>query len=246
MASQPIYQFYAELEDYEPKIWRRFQVPRNITVARLGYIVMTLFEMQAKHFFCIQEQFKEKFKRHMLAWSTPEEITAFFAENDYEDIRTFKIMDEEDDSLNENTFDATEEKIYHTVSVPGDYLTLLYDYGDSWGVKITLESIFEDKELPGKALPRVLEGEGYGIIENCGGTEGLQELKNVFKKKKGQRYKVFSEWLQVTELDLDTFDIEEMNYRLKKIPRIYTDIYEYDIGPTKQSLDLIYRKKKIK
>lgn len=31
MASQPIYQFYAELKDYEPKIWRRFQVMNNIT-----------------------------------------------------------------------------------------------------------------------------------------------------------------------------------------------------------------------
>ena len=29
MASQPIYQFYAELKDYEPKIWRRFQVPEK-------------------------------------------------------------------------------------------------------------------------------------------------------------------------------------------------------------------------
>jgi hypothetical protein len=47
MASQPIYQFYAELDDYSPKIWRRFQVMNNITMARLGYIVMTIFEMQA-------------------------------------------------------------------------------------------------------------------------------------------------------------------------------------------------------
>lgn len=36
MASQPIYQFYAELKDYEPKIWRRFQVPENITMALAG------------------------------------------------------------------------------------------------------------------------------------------------------------------------------------------------------------------
>lgn len=26
VASQPIYQFYAELKDYKPLIWRRFQV----------------------------------------------------------------------------------------------------------------------------------------------------------------------------------------------------------------------------
>lgn len=51
LASQPIYQFYAELSDYTPKIWRRFQVFGNITMARLGYIVMTLYEMQAEHLF---------------------------------------------------------------------------------------------------------------------------------------------------------------------------------------------------
>ncbi|MBQ9347546.1 MAG: hypothetical protein IJT94_09455, partial [Oscillibacter sp.] len=51
MATQPIYQFHAELLDYEPKIWRQFQVPSNITLARLGYIVMTLYEMKGNHLF---------------------------------------------------------------------------------------------------------------------------------------------------------------------------------------------------
>jgi hypothetical protein len=32
VASQPIYQFYAELKDYKPLIWRRFQVAGNITL----------------------------------------------------------------------------------------------------------------------------------------------------------------------------------------------------------------------
>jgi hypothetical protein len=45
MASHPIYQFYAELDDFKPKIWRRFQVTDNVTVARLGYIIQVLFEM---------------------------------------------------------------------------------------------------------------------------------------------------------------------------------------------------------
>ena len=36
MASKPIYQIYAELQDYEPKIWRRFQVMNDITMARLN------------------------------------------------------------------------------------------------------------------------------------------------------------------------------------------------------------------
>lgn len=51
MASKPIYQIYAELQDYEPKIWRRFQVMNDITVARLAYILMTLFEMEGSHLY---------------------------------------------------------------------------------------------------------------------------------------------------------------------------------------------------
>ena len=43
MASYPIYQFYSELCDYEPKIWRRFQVPGNITLSQFGYILMAIF-----------------------------------------------------------------------------------------------------------------------------------------------------------------------------------------------------------
>ena len=41
----------AELEEYEPKIWRRFQVMNDITVARLAYILMTLFEMKGSHLY---------------------------------------------------------------------------------------------------------------------------------------------------------------------------------------------------
>jgi hypothetical protein len=51
MASRPVYQFYAELDDYKPLIWRRFQTAGNISMARLGYILMTMFEMQASHLY---------------------------------------------------------------------------------------------------------------------------------------------------------------------------------------------------
>ena len=54
MASKPIYQIYAELQEYEPKIWRRFQVMNDITVARLAYILMTLFEMQGSHLYLFE------------------------------------------------------------------------------------------------------------------------------------------------------------------------------------------------
>ena len=52
MAQHYVYSFYAELKDYEPKIWRRFEINGEKTVAELGYAIMLMFEMQASHLFC--------------------------------------------------------------------------------------------------------------------------------------------------------------------------------------------------
>ena len=65
MASHPIYQFYAELDDYKPKIWRRFQVTDDVTVARLGYIIQVLFEMTASHLMAIEVPQSENFRNYM-------------------------------------------------------------------------------------------------------------------------------------------------------------------------------------
>ena len=32
-----------------------------------------------------------------------------------------------------------------------------------------------------------------------------------------------------------------MNFRLKKVPRIYADCYEYELEPTKQSMKILNR-----
>jgi len=87
-----------------------------------------------------------------------------------------------------------------------------------------------------------LGGAGFGIVEDVGGTAGLKDLVKAFKKKKGADYKQFSEWLGVDEFDMDAFDLDDMNFRLKKIPRIYKQCYEDRLEPTQRSIDLIERK----
>ena len=74
MASKQIYQLYAELKDYSPKIWRRFDVLSNITIARLGYILMTLFEMQAHHLFSFDLPFSENYRIRMADQYSPKVI----------------------------------------------------------------------------------------------------------------------------------------------------------------------------
>lgn len=41
------------------------------------------------------------------------------------------------------------------------------------------------------------------------------------------------------ELDLDVFDIADINFRLKKTPRVYRDIYKYRLEPTVRSMKLL-------
>lgn len=240
MASQPIYQFYAQLKDYEPKIWRRFQVAGNVTLARLGYIVMTMYEMKASHLFCIDYSLKNEWEQE-IPCDKKEKVIPFPTQTNR--IERFEVPSE--DPLLEfedvRTHDATQMTLRRFTSEPGTILTMQYDYGDGWEVELRLEDVIMDEALPGKLLPRVLEGEGYGIIEDCGGPGGLEELTKAFQEKAGPEYQRFSEWLGCEELDTSAFDLEDMNFRLKKVPRIYRDIYEYGYLPTMQSMSLLKR-----
>lgn len=250
MASHPIYQFYAELCDYEPKIWRRFQVMDHITAARLGYILMTLFEMQACHLFCFDISFLENLSRRQKRTGSQSdlELLSYLKEDEERTQTHIELPCEEDDWLEfrGTNLDASKAKLSQIVREEDNIMHFSYDYGDGWGITLVLEKILYDADLPGKELPRVLEGEGYGIIEDCGGPGGLEELAEAFRKKSGKSYEVFREWLGVDELNLDEFDIDDMNFRLKKVPRIYTDIYEHELPPTKQSLKLLTREYKKK
>ena len=246
MATQPIFQFYAELDDYKPKIWRRFQVANGITVARLGYILMTLFEMRASHLFCFDVPSCENFRAHMLEKFPPEQFDRFFSDMkpEYERVH-LQIIDEDLPYYPEEgeiVRDATKQRLKNVLEYPNERLAFWYDFGDDWRLSLVLEEVIRDKSLPGTELPRVLEGEGFGIIEDCGGVYGLEQLAKAFKKKKGAAYDQFREWLGVDDLDLNAFDLDDMNFRLKKIPRIYMQAYEQDLTPTQRSIDLIERR----
>lgn len=243
MASQPIYQFYAELKEYEPKIWRRFQVPGNITMAQLGYILMTMYEMQANHLFSITVPIRENHALYMKVKNGYDIAPAF-----QDEFWVFQVDDGENffpygTEYGVRPYDAASRKMKYVLNgLPGEKMVLEYDFGDSWEVEVALESVFKDKELPGRELPRVLEGEGYGIIEDCGGVGGLERLAQAFQQKCGPEYENYCDWLGRDNLDLSVFDRDDMNFRLKRVPRIYRELYEYGYAPTKRSMDLLERK----
>lgn len=245
MAIHPIYRFYAELEDYTPKIWRRFEVNGSKTMAELGYVLMTMFEMQACHLFCFTYDHGAEILEDMRKSYSDEELDRVLSKNDYAELLKPWRFELSSDELFENedvqSCDASKYRLKDiTDSVPWR-LTFEYDYGDGWLVNLTLESC-EKAEINSSELPRVLEGEGFGIIEDCGGIGGLEELVKAYKKKNGRQYDEYREWLGVDDLDLTAFDLDDINFRLKKLPRIFRGSYEYGYEPTQRSIDLIERK----
>lgn len=246
MASHPIYQFKAELCDYKPLIWRRFQVTDDYSLARLAYVVMTMFEMEANHLFAI-EVYPRKNLMRALKKDYPrrnvEDLITYF---EVDDIVRYEVPDENRDFPDDEPLDAVRTKLKQVIGRPGDELCVEYDFGEGWKVLLRLEEVIVDKELPGNELPRVLGGAGFGIVEDCGGPGGLKLMARAFARKKGAEYEQYRNWLGVEDLDLAAFDLEDMNFRVRKLPRIYADIYERDLAPTKASEKLIGRKYKEK
>ena len=242
MASKQIYQLYAELKDYRPTIWRRFEIVSNITIARLGYILMTLFETQARHLFCFDLPFSENYRFRMADQYSPKEIEKliriFFMGNPvYRNLRQ-ELKNEHIDSSSVSA-DAAEALLKNMLNIIGEQILFTYNFGDNWEAIVKLEKKYQDDTTAVSDFPRVLEGAGFGIIEDCGGVPGLGELAAAFKKKSGEEYEHYSEWLGTTDLDLVVFDLNEMNFRMKKLPRIFCDIYEKALEPTQRSIDLI-------
>ena len=203
MSDHMSYKFYVELCDFEPKIWRRFQVAGEMTIARFGFLVQALFEMDGSHLMSI-EVLNEK----------------------DEPIRHFEIMNDEfyDYSKERDIGDvenALAYKLYNILSAARKRFRVRYDFGDDWCLSVIVEETLRAGVIPVKELPRVIDGVGYGIVENVGGSHGLKVMANAFSEKKGALYTQYRKQLGRSDFDITAFDIDAKNAQLKKITRIY-------------------------
>lgn len=77
MEKHVVYRFYAELKDYEPKIWRRFELNGEKTMAEFAYVIMILFEMQASHLFRLKQNNKVGMLKKLSKKFTDQELVTF-------------------------------------------------------------------------------------------------------------------------------------------------------------------------
>ena len=190
------YQLYSELDDYKPKIWRRFIISAQGTLERLAFTLMALYKMDGSHLF-------------------------YFC--DPKTYEYFSLI-----GMLEDAKAATAITLRKVQSREGQEITFEYDFGDSWEITVRLEKIIENPNIPPKKLPLVLEGAGYGIIEDCGGVLGLENIAAVYEKRSSEEYEDYCDRFgYLKELDLTAFDVKAVNESLKYKASMYESCY-YD------------------
>ena len=113
-----IYQFVSELRYFKPRVWRRFQISPEATVAEFAYALMSMYRMQGSHLYAVSIPVSSG--KHGMSAVT------FGIPSVYEDLPG--VIDASSVTL--------ESVLRH---VEGMTLVLEYDFGDSWEVQATLE-----------------------------------------------------------------------------------------------------------
>lgn len=196
-----VYKLYTKLLDYKPLIWRRFLVADSMKLSNLTYALMGLYRMEGEHLFNFFSPENKKY------YGLKEEEFADSAEINAKATPLRKIM-----------------------TATGLQIIFNYDFGDSWEISVSIEEITESEFHPQK-YPILVNGKGYGIIEDCGGTPGLEDIAKAFKKKKGEEYEEYCEWLGRKDLDLETFNGDFFDFRY--MISYFRSIYEHTEPPAR-------------
>jgi hypothetical protein len=138
-----------ELRGSKPRIWRRLSLPGDLTLD----VVHTLFQAamgwtdsHLHHFQPGAEQ----------AYDQPYFVTEFDEEEGEEGTREDGV------------------RLDQVLRAPGDRLTYLYDFGDGWEHRVTMESLAP--LTPGNREPRCLGGARACPPEDVGGIGGHHEI----------------------------------------------------------------------
>lgn len=112
MANIAIYQLKATVKDSRPPIWRRFQVPANITLHRLHLILQVVLGWSNSHLY--------RFEINGTEYGEPHPDNDFY-ELDFKNSRAIKL--------------------YHVAPGEQATFAYRYDFGDDWKHDIRVEKI---------------------------------------------------------------------------------------------------------
>jgi len=184
------FQFKIQLKNIaDPPVWRRVLVPAQFSFYRFHLVIQEAFGWENCHLF----QFSPK------GFGSQPVIREPF-----------------DDGEDEEFMDAAKTKTDKIFKKEGEAFTYIYDFGDTWEHKITLEKIIGDKTIKADCTA----GKGTCPPEDCGGPWGYINLIEVLKAPKHPEHKEMKEWLGLEddeEWNVNDFNQEETSAMVRLV-----------------------------
>lgn len=235
MTNYPIMQLYIELEGFEPKIWRRLEINSNATLAKLAYSIMIMFEIREYYSYqFIIDEIESYKKRHPEYNRRPDrllELNKKFKKERYGivDKKNIYMYSSENNRYGELK-DATKIQLNKVLQYEKDEITFYYDPEVNWKFTIIFEKEYRDSKISGVELPHLIEGEGYGIIENCTTLKKLSEFRKnsrskYWREKSDYKFYTTTDNIKKT-FNFDKCDVDDVNMRLKAMLQFIKQSYE--------------------
>ena len=174
----------------KPPVWRRLQVPQNITFDRFHMMIQVAFGWENDHLYKFSD----------VPYGSPFEISM---PSEFEDFGMGGLHEWHDSGKMKLSDYFSEEK---------RHLVYLYDFGDDWVHEIVLEEI--NDEEPSSAV--CLQGKGACPPEDVGGPMGYENLKRAFREDPGgEEATMYAEWLWLAPDE--TFDPTAFNLKMTNL-----------------------------
>lgn len=164
-----IYQFKVTLQEIEPSIWRRIQVPARYSFWDLHVALQDAMGWLDYHLHAFRV--RRPHQRKMIEIGIPDD-----GEGDFDVLPGWTIP------------------IRDTFTEPGQTAVYLYDFGDGWKHEVLLEGILLKEK--GEKYPRCLAGERACPPEDCGSIPGYYRVVNIVSNPRHVEYRETIAWLK--------------------------------------------------
>lgn len=181
------------LDDVKPAVVRRVEVPFCIRLDRLHLVIQAAMGWTNSHLYEI--------RAGGVGWSTPDPDAD--GAGDFRDARKARL----DDMLED---------------IGAKTLKYLYDFGDGWEHKITIERLLDP--VPGVLYPRLLDAKGRCPPEDVGGPWGYAALLAAIADPAHERHRELRDWHgddfspYVVDIDWLAEDVDELAQRWSRKP----------------------------
>ena len=192
-----IYKFRIELTGSNPLIWREVVIPEYYTLYQLHLVIQAAFGWDHSHLF----QFSKTGLADDVRYSIPPDIEDI---GEITDARMFPV-----------------KKVFRK---KGDTETYVYDFGDHWVHRVTLEARINKNS---NRCPVCTDGGGACPPEDVGGLGGYYQMVNILKTPANKEYSSYREWLGLVpgeEWRVDFCSIREANKRIAMLVAASFDI----------------------